>query len=70
MPGKRRSNGEGSIRKLPSGLWYCQYMDGYKPNGKRNLRHLSAPDPQRTAGQAAGGPEQQRRRTRPIARGF
>lgn len=43
MPGKRRSNGEGSIRKLPSGLWYCQYMDGYKPNGKRNLRHLSAP---------------------------
>ena len=40
---KKRAKGEGSLRKLPCGTWYCQYMDGYKPNGKRNMRSLSAP---------------------------
>ena len=33
----RRSNGEGSIRQLPSGLWRAQIMDGYKSDGKRNI---------------------------------
>ena len=33
----KRTNGEGSIKQLPSGQWYAQVMDGYKPDGSRNL---------------------------------
>lgn len=39
----RKSNGEGSYRKLKSGTWIVQYMDGYKENGKRNIVSFSAP---------------------------
>lgn len=40
---KKRSNGEGSIRKLPSGTWFGQIMDGYTEEGKKNLVSFSAP---------------------------
>ena len=42
MRGKR-SAGEGSIRKLPSGTWVGQVMDGYTDDGKRRMRNFSAP---------------------------
>lgn len=37
----KRANGEGSIRKKPNGRWELQIMDGWKPNGKRNIRSFS-----------------------------
>ena len=36
MAGKR-SNGEGSIRKTKSGSWRGEIMDGYTPDGKKNM---------------------------------
>jgi hypothetical protein len=33
MP-KSRGNGEGSVKKLPSGKWQASTMIGYKPDGK------------------------------------
>ena len=40
---KRRSNGEGSFRKLPSGKWSGQIMVGYTPEGKRKIKTFTAP---------------------------
>lgn len=40
MAGKR-SNGEGSIRKLKSGNWQCEMMLGYTDEGKRNVIRFS-----------------------------
>ena len=40
MAGKR-SNGEGSIRKLKSGKWQCEMMLGYTDEGKRNVIRFS-----------------------------
>lgn len=40
---RRRSNGEGSFQKLPSGNWRVQIMDGHKPNGKKNILTFTAP---------------------------
>ena len=37
----KRANGEGSIRKKPNGRWELQIMDGWKPNGKPNIRSFS-----------------------------
>lgn len=34
---QKRSNGDGAIRKLSSGVWRGQVMDGHKPDGKRNI---------------------------------
>ena len=39
----RRSNGEGSIRKLKSGTWRGQIMDGYTDEGKRKMISFTAP---------------------------
>lgn len=39
----RRSNGEGSVQKLKSGTWRCQLMDGYTPDGKKNIVSFTAP---------------------------
>lgn len=39
---KKRSTGEGSIKKLPSGSWQIQIMDGYKPDGSRNYKTFTA----------------------------
>lgn len=39
----KRSNGEGSFSKLPSGNWRGQIMDGYTPEGKRNIVNFIAP---------------------------
>lgn len=38
MPGKR-SNGEGTLRKRPNGLWECSMMVGYKDNGTRRYMY-------------------------------
>lgn len=38
----KRSNGSGSIKKLSSGIWRGQIMDGYKNDGKRNIVSFSA----------------------------
>ena len=39
---KRRANGEGSLRQLENGRWTCQVMVGYKPDGKRDIRTITA----------------------------
>lgn len=39
---RRRSHGDGNIKKLPSGNWRCQIMDGFKDNGKRNIISFTA----------------------------
>ena len=39
---KRRSNGEGSVRKLPSGNWSAQIMIGYTAEGKRKIKSFTA----------------------------
>lgn len=38
----RKSNGEGAIRKLPSGSWRGQLMDGYTQEGRRNILSFTA----------------------------
>lgn len=38
----KRANGEGSIKQLPSGQWYAQIMDGYNPDGSRNMVYFKA----------------------------
>ena len=37
MPGKR-SNGEGTLRKRPNGLWECTMMVGYQEDGRRRYK--------------------------------
>lgn len=39
----KRMNGDGSFQKLPSGNWRGQIMDGFKPNGKKNILSFTAP---------------------------
>lgn len=39
---KRRTHGDGNVKKLPSGKWRGQIMDGYKDDGKRNLISFTA----------------------------
>lgn len=34
---RKRTNGEGSVRRTPSGTWRGQLMDGYREDGKRNI---------------------------------
>lgn len=34
----RRSNGEGTLRKRPDGLWECTIMTGFQKNGKRQYK--------------------------------
>lgn len=36
MAGKR-SSGNGYVKKLPSGNWRAQFMDGYRDDGKKNM---------------------------------
>ena len=40
---KKRSNGDGTVRKLESGNWQIQIMDGYNPDGTRKYKSFSAP---------------------------
>ena len=37
MSGKR-SNGEGTLRRRPNGLWECTMMVGYKDDGTRRYK--------------------------------
>ena len=39
----KRPNGEGCYYKLKSGNWVGQIMDGYKPDGKKNIISVTAP---------------------------
>lgn len=39
---KKRSKGEGSVKKLKNGQWRGQIMDGYNDEGKRNVVSFSA----------------------------
>lgn len=41
MP-KKRSNGEGALRKRQNGLWECMIMTGFQPNGKRKYKSFYA----------------------------
>ena len=34
---RKRSDGNGYVKKLPSGNWRGQIMDGYRDDGKRNV---------------------------------
>ena len=43
---KKRSNKEGSFKKLPSGKWSYQVMIGYTPEGKRKIKTFTAPTKQ------------------------
>ena len=45
---KKRANGEGTVRQLPSGKWQAQYMDGWKPDGRKNVKSWTR-DTQRKA---------------------
>ena len=38
---KKRSNGEGYVRKLNSGRWACTFMDGYKDDGRKKMVTLT-----------------------------
>lgn len=38
---KRRANGEGSLRRKENGSWEIQIMDGFKPDGRRNIRSFT-----------------------------
>ena len=40
---KKKANGAGSVKKLPSGSWRGQIMDGYRPDGKKNVINFTAP---------------------------
>ncbi len=40
---KKRSSGEGSVRKLKSGNWHGEIMDGYDDNGKKIIVSFCAP---------------------------
>ena len=40
---KKRSNGEGSYSKLPSGNWRAQIMVGYTSEGKKVVKSFTAP---------------------------
>ena len=40
---KKKTNGSGTVKKLPSGTWRGQVMDGYRPDGKKNIINFSAP---------------------------
>ena len=42
MARKRRTHGEGSVSRLPSGTWRGQIMDGYREDGKRNILSFTA----------------------------
>lgn len=39
----KRANGAGYFKKLPSGNWLGQIMDGFTPMGKRNIVSFTAP---------------------------
>lgn len=39
----KSSHNEGSFSKLPSGNWRAQIMDGFKPDGKKNIVSFTAP---------------------------
>ena len=39
----KRANGDGSIKKLPSGSWRGQIMDGFREDGKKNVLSFTAP---------------------------
>lgn len=39
----KRSHGEGTYAKLPSGSWRCQIMDGHHPDGRKKMRSFTAP---------------------------
>ena len=43
---KKRSNKEGSFKKLPSGKWSYQVMVGYNAEGKRKIKTFTAPTKQ------------------------
>jgi len=38
---KKRSSGEGCVRKLPSGRWRGELMDGYTPEGKKCMVYFN-----------------------------
>ena len=40
---KKRSSGEGYVKKRKNGSWRGQIMDGYRDDGKRNIVNFSAP---------------------------
>lgn len=40
---KKRMSGAGSVKKLPSGTWRGQIMDGYRADGKKNIISFTAP---------------------------
>lgn len=35
---KKRANGEGTLFQREDGIWICQIMIGYRPDGKRDIR--------------------------------
>ena len=40
---KKKTNGLGTVKKLPSGTWRGQVMDGYRQDGKKNVVNFTAP---------------------------
>ena len=40
---KKKANGAGFVKRLPSGTWRGQIMDGYRPDGRKNIINFTAP---------------------------
>ena len=40
---RKRSNGSGTIQKVSNGVWRGRVMDGYKPDGSKNIVSFYAP---------------------------
>lgn len=40
---KKKQNGAGTVKKLPSGTWRGQLMDGYHPDGRKKIINFTAP---------------------------
>ena len=35
---RKRANGEGKLRQRKDGTWECTLMEGYKPDGRPNMK--------------------------------
>ena len=56
MP-KKRSNGEGALRKRQNGLWECMIMTGFQPKRKEKIQELLREDAERSFAEGQGLPD-------------
>ena len=49
---RKRSNGEGTLRRRPNGLWECSMMVGYKDDGTRRYKSFYGKSQKEARGKA------------------